>query len=85
MIYLEGDRDNAMKDPALLALLDNPSASEVLRAYQSEQHFQARTRTVLLAPYERLIDSGEPLRYNGLSSQTKMAWQKIAAAVAEGL
>jgi MinD-like ATPase involved in chromosome partitioning or flagellar assembly len=50
-----------------------------------EQHFQARTRTVLLAPYERLIDSGEPLRYSGLSSQTKDAWLKIAAAVAEGL
>ena len=49
------------------------------------QHFAARTRTVLLAPYERLIDSGEPLRYGALSSPTKMAWLKIAAAVAEGL
>jgi MinD-like ATPase involved in chromosome partitioning or flagellar assembly len=49
------------------------------------QHFAARTRTVLLAPYERLIDSGEPMRYNALSGPTKMAWLKIAAAVAEGL
>jgi MinD-like ATPase involved in chromosome partitioning or flagellar assembly len=49
------------------------------------QHFAARTRTVLLAPYERVIDSGEPLRYNALSSSTRMAWLKIAAAVAEGL
>ena len=34
------------------------------------QHFAARTRTVLLAPYERLIDSGEPIRYSQLSAQT---------------
>ncbi|WP_438868318.1 chromosome partitioning protein [Paractinoplanes ferrugineus] len=48
-------------------------------------HFAARTREVLMAPYEKLIDSGEPLRYNQLSSNTKDAWLKIAAAVAEGL
>jgi len=32
-----------------------------------------------------LIDSGEPLRYGQLSTNTKGAWLKIAAAVAEGL
>ncbi len=30
-----------------------------------ESHFAARTRAVLLAPYERLIDTGEPIRYAG--------------------
>jgi len=50
-----------------------------------QRHFAARTRTVLLAPYERLIDTGEPIRYAQLSSATKEAWLKIAAAVAEGL
>ena len=50
-----------------------------------EQHFAARTRAVLLAPYERLIDSGEPLQYGQLTSATRTAWLKIAAAVAEGL
>jgi MinD-like ATPase involved in chromosome partitioning or flagellar assembly len=50
-----------------------------------ERHFAARTRTVLLAPYERLIDTGEPIRYAQLSSGTRDAWLKIAAAVAEGL
>jgi MinD-like ATPase involved in chromosome partitioning or flagellar assembly len=50
-----------------------------------QRHFAARTRAVLLAPYEKLIDSGEPLRYGQLSSQTRDAWMKIAAAVAEGL
>jgi MinD-like ATPase involved in chromosome partitioning or flagellar assembly len=49
------------------------------------RHFAARTRTVLLAPYERLIDSGEPIRYAQLSVPTRRAWLKIAAAVAEGL
>jgi MinD-like ATPase involved in chromosome partitioning or flagellar assembly len=50
-----------------------------------ERHFAARTRAVLISPYEKLIDSGEPLRYAQLSSETKNAWLKIAAAVAEGL
>ncbi|MBU2670083.1 chromosome partitioning protein [Actinoplanes bogorensis] len=50
-----------------------------------QRHFAARTRAVLLAPYEKLIDSGEPIRYGHLSSNTKDAWLKIAAAVAEGL
>jgi MinD-like ATPase involved in chromosome partitioning or flagellar assembly len=50
-----------------------------------QQHFAARTRAVLVAPYERLIDSGEPIRYGELSAGTKDAWLKIAAAVADGL
>ncbi|MEV7231481.1 chromosome partitioning protein [Polymorphospora sp. NPDC051019] len=50
-----------------------------------ERHFSARTRAVLLAPYERLIDSGEPVRYGQLSTATRDAWLKIAAAVAVGL
>jgi MinD-like ATPase involved in chromosome partitioning or flagellar assembly len=49
------------------------------------RHFAARTRTVLLAPYERFIDSGEPIRYPQLSAPTRAAWLKIAAAVADGL
>ncbi|MEH1014895.1 chromosome partitioning protein [Micromonospora sp. CPCC 206060] len=61
-----------------------PSRKEIdLPAIQ--QHFAARTRAVLLAPYERLIDSGEPIRYGQLSAATRDAWLKIAAAVAEGL
>jgi len=61
-----------------------PSRKEIdLPAIQ--QHFAARTRVVLLAPYERIIDTGEPIRYGQLSSATKDAWLKIAAAVAEGL
>ncbi|MGN9774931.1 chromosome partitioning protein [Micromonospora sp. H33] len=61
-----------------------PSRKEIdLPAIQ--EHFSARTRAVLLAPYERLIDTGEPIRYGALSSATRDAWLKIAAAVAEGL
>ncbi|GLZ77310.1 hypothetical protein Afil01_21170 [Actinorhabdospora filicis] len=50
-----------------------------------QRHFAARTRQVLLAPYERLLDSGEPIRYGLLSQATRDAWLKIAAAVSEGL
>lgn len=50
-----------------------------------QRHFSARTRGVLLAPYEKLLDSGEPIRYGVLSQATREAWLKIAASVAEGL
>lgn len=50
-----------------------------------QRHFAARTRAVLLAPYEKLLDSGEPIRYGMLSQATREAWLKIAASVAEGL
>lgn len=50
-----------------------------------QRHFAARTRMVLLAPYEKLLDSGEPIRYEMLSPATREAWLKIAASVSEGL
>jgi MinD-like ATPase involved in chromosome partitioning or flagellar assembly len=50
-----------------------------------QRHFAARTRAVLVAPYDRLIDTGEPLRYGQLSPATLDAWLKVAAAVSEGL
>ncbi|GGK35566.1 hypothetical protein GCM10010124_30320 [Pilimelia terevasa] len=50
-----------------------------------QEHFAARTRAVLLAPYEKLVDSGEPVRYGQLSGASREAWLRIAAAVAEGL
>ena len=49
------------------------------------RHFAARTRTVVLAPYEKIIDSGEPIRYSHLTSASRSAWLKTAAAVADGL
>uniref|UniRef100_UPI00357103C6 MinD/ParA family ATP-binding protein n=1 Tax=Planosporangium flavigriseum TaxID=373681 RepID=UPI00357103C6 len=82
--YLEQQGLHRLVRQAVTVVSMPPSRRE-LDIPAIEQHFQARTRTVLLAPYERLIDSGEPLRYNALSSQTRMAWLKIAAAVAEGL
>jgi MinD-like ATPase involved in chromosome partitioning or flagellar assembly len=50
-----------------------------------QRHFAARTRAVLLAPYEKLLDSGEPIRYDSLSKASSGAWLRIASAVAEGL
>ncbi|GAA1659220.1 MinD/ParA family ATP-binding protein [Catellatospora bangladeshensis] len=50
-----------------------------------ERHFAARTRAVLIAPYERMLDSGEPIDYARLSEESQDAWLRIAASVAEGL
>uniref|UniRef100_UPI003521F9BA MinD/ParA family ATP-binding protein n=1 Tax=Spirilliplanes yamanashiensis TaxID=42233 RepID=UPI003521F9BA len=68
-----------------ISVVSMPSTNKGIDLPAIQRHFAARTRGVLLAPYEKLLDSGEPLRYGQLSSATKDAWLKIAAAVAEGL
>jgi MinD-like ATPase involved in chromosome partitioning or flagellar assembly len=62
-----------------------PASSKGVDLPAIQRHFAARTRQVIVAPYERLLDSGEPIRYGELSQDSKDAWLKIAAAIAEGL
>nr|WP_243639440.1 chromosome partitioning protein [Micromonospora sp. MW-13] len=82
--HLEQSGRHRLVRQAVTVVSMPPSRKEIdLPAIQ--EHFAARTRAVLLAPYERLIDTGEPIRYGGLSSATRDAWLKIAASVAEGL
>ncbi|MGA3486507.1 chromosome partitioning protein [Micromonosporaceae bacterium DT55] len=68
-----------------VTVVSMPASRKEIDLPAIQQHFAARTRLVLTAPYERLLDSGEPIRYGQLSSATIDAWLKIAAAVAEGL
>nr|MDT0661841.1 chromosome partitioning protein [Micromonospora sp. DSM 115978] len=68
-----------------VTVVSMPPSRKELDLPAIQRHFAARTRAVLFAPYERLIDTGEPIRYGHLSSATRDAWLKIAAAVAEGL
>ncbi|WP_373307394.1 MinD/ParA family ATP-binding protein [Micromonospora lutea] len=82
--HLEQSGRHRLVRQAVTVVSMPPSRKEIdLPAIQ--EHFAARTRAVLLAPYERLIDTGEPLRYAHLSAATRDAWLKIAASVAEGL
>ncbi len=50
-----------------------------------QRHFAARTRAVLVAPYEPLLDSGEPIRYGMITHSSRTAWLRIAASISEGL
>jgi len=50
-----------------------------------ERHFGARCRMVLRVPYDRHLDSGAPVRYASLSPESRRAWLRVAAAVADGL
>ncbi|MDP9798366.1 MinD-like ATPase involved in chromosome partitioning or flagellar assembly [Catenuloplanes nepalensis] len=68
-----------------VTIVSSPSAKRDLDTDAIFRHFAARTRVVVSAPYERSVDTGEPIRYGTLSSATRDAWLKIAAAVAEGL
>jgi MinD-like ATPase involved in chromosome partitioning or flagellar assembly len=68
-----------------VTVVSMPPSRRELDVPAVRRHFAARTRAVFLAPYERLIDSGEPIRYASLSAATRDAWLRTAAAVAEGL
>ena len=83
--HLEQSGRHRLVRQAVTVVSMPPSRKRDRPAGRSSEHFAARTRAVLLAPYERLIDTGEPIRYGGLASATRDAWLKIAAAVAEGL
>jgi hypothetical protein len=50
-----------------------------------ERHFEQRCRTVLRVPYDRHLDSGAPVDYAALSAESRRAWLRVAAAVADGL
>jgi MinD-like ATPase involved in chromosome partitioning or flagellar assembly len=50
-----------------------------------EDHFLLRCRSVLRVPYDRHLDSGAPVDYTALSPESRRAWLRVAAAVADGL
>jgi len=50
-----------------------------------EQHFEQRCRVVLRVPYDRHLDSGGPVDYSAVSAESRRAWLRVAAAVADGL
>jgi MinD-like ATPase involved in chromosome partitioning or flagellar assembly len=50
-----------------------------------ERHFEQRCRIVLRVPYDRHLDSGAPVDYPALSPESRRAWLRVAAAVADGL
>jgi len=68
-----------------VSIVSMPPSRKELDVPAIERHFAARTRAVLMAPYERMLDSGEPIDYARLSQESEDAWLAIAAAVAEGM
>jgi MinD-like ATPase involved in chromosome partitioning or flagellar assembly len=68
-----------------VTVISMPQSQRELDVPGIERHFAARTRAVLRVPYERIIDTGEPIAYGRLSTATADAWLRVAAAVAAGL
>ena len=48
-------------------------------------HFGALTRTVIDVPHDPVLVPGGPIIYDTLNSQTRKAWLRVSAAVADGL
>jgi MinD-like ATPase involved in chromosome partitioning or flagellar assembly len=82
--HLEQQRRHRLVRQAVTVVSMPPSRRD-LDVPAVVRHFTARTRVVLVTPYERLIDTGEPIGYGQLSGATRHAWLKVASAVAEGL
>ena len=50
-----------------------------------ERHFDQRCRIALRVPYDRHLDSGAPVRFAAVAPESRRAWLRVAAAVADGL
>lgn len=68
-----------------VAIVTMPSSRRNVDIRAVTRHFSARTRAVLIAPFDRAIAAGGPIRYDALSIATREAWTRIAATVTEGL
>jgi MinD-like ATPase involved in chromosome partitioning or flagellar assembly len=101
VITMSGRNDSAETAARMLDHLEQSSRQRIVRQAVTvlsmpphrrgldvraiRRHFAGRTRAVLVAPYEPLIDTGEPIRYAARSTASRTAWLKITAAVADGL
>ena len=54
-------------------------------AARLHDHFGRLTRTVIDVPYDPALVSGGPLDVDALSAESREAWLRVTAAVAEGL
>jgi MinD-like ATPase involved in chromosome partitioning or flagellar assembly len=68
-----------------VSVISMPASTKGTDLAAIRNHFSARTRAVLIAPYEPLLDSGEPIQYGQISARSREAWLSIAAAISEGL
>jgi MinD-like ATPase involved in chromosome partitioning or flagellar assembly len=68
-----------------VAVMTMPPHSKEVNPRPIERHFSARCRTILRVPYDRHLDSGAPVRYSAVSPESRRAWLRVAAAVADGL
>nr|WP_237728296.1 chromosome partitioning protein [Cellulomonas sp. APG4] len=61
-----------------------PRRDEALAA-RLHEHFGRLTRTVLDVPYDPALVAGGPIDYDALSRESREAWLRVTAAVADGL
>jgi len=68
-----------------IAVVTMPPHRKDVNPKSIERHFDQRCRVVLRVPYDRHLDSGAPVQYGALSPESRRAWLRVAAAVADGL
>jgi MinD-like ATPase involved in chromosome partitioning or flagellar assembly len=62
-----------------------PPHSKDVNPRAIERHFDQRCRIALRVPYDRHLDSGAPVRFAAIAPESRRAWLRVAAAVADGL
>jgi MinD-like ATPase involved in chromosome partitioning or flagellar assembly len=58
-----------------------PNPSPLLR--ELADHFKARTRAVVVVPYDPALESGSSIEYAALQPGTRRAWLDAAAVIVE--
>jgi MinD-like ATPase involved in chromosome partitioning or flagellar assembly len=68
-----------------VTVLTMPPTRDESHPARVERHFTARCRAVLRVPYDRHLDAGDPVDYRSVSPDSRAAWLRAAASIANGL
>ncbi|GAA1704444.1 MinD/ParA family ATP-binding protein [Fodinicola feengrottensis] len=86
MLELLVEDGYAAKVAHAVTVFSTPAPAIEQAAYADlAQHFASRTRAVIQTPYDAALDHGGRIDYHALSPQTRDAWVRVAAVIAQGL
>ncbi|MGC4769967.1 AAA family ATPase [Micromonospora sp. DT44] len=66
-----------------ITLISCPTAGRSALQDDLERHFATRTRAVAVVPYDPALETGSSIEYHQLQPETREAWLRAAAAMAE--
>jgi MinD-like ATPase involved in chromosome partitioning or flagellar assembly len=83
-VLVEDGFEHKVADAVTIFSQPTPNVDPVLLNDLTE-HFTSRTRAVVRAPYDPVLEMGGRIEYSRLRPETRDAWTHVAALIAQGL